>query len=786
MSQINNEVKFNPVMLTNDNAQKTLEMALDFIHSNGAVRGIDLELISYIKNDYPDILKPNEGRLMYLLGLFFKAGEPDDMRSLIYQSFSEVINETIGKGLSPVQASIKNLITNNRYSSFSAPTSIGKSFLFRDLILSEEGDIVFIVPSRALLNEYYLKISEIVQDHVEILVLQFIENVNKAKSKKRIYIVTPERVSDILKYDDNIFNIKLFLLDEAQLSEDSKRGIYFDAIIRRVSKKFPNSRIVFSHPFVSNPSAQLLKHSLQGNSKAFKNQTVGKIFIENKKGVYNYFSPHIKNGHLAKNKRKIENDPVKEILSRGKSILIFTSKNKILNRSFLKEFSEYLSELDTINDKYALELIRKVEDLLAAENKNSLIVELMKKGVLIHHGSIPLQVRYLIEEFANKGYSKICFSTSTLLQGVNLPFNAVWLNGIRFTGLQVEKEIALKNVIGRAGRTSKDKDIFDFGYVIVGNAKDFTQRYNSESMISDKSLLDSENTLGDIVEIEDEFKKSLKENQINDEYDLPKERVERLQQKEINSTIQFILEALFINGKIITQDEYKKLDNSKRESFKEAFKYVFESSLLRKLSKAEEKILSTSVSILLWQIQGKSFKEILKLRYDFVTRKSERVELEKMLKRGEIDQVEFDRKFGELDCRMSPIPQELPDLRLKETTLLSFYKMKVSRFDYDSLVYDTYDYLDKVIGFSLSKIYFAAFSLYYKRTNDSRSLMFSNYFKFGTSDDIEIWLIKYGFLFEDIEWLRGHIDEINADRITFLESIKDLDEDQLMKLNKFL
>jgi hypothetical protein len=40
---------------------------------------------------------------------------------------------------------------------------------------------------------------------------------------------------------------------------------------------------------------------------------------------------------------------------------------------------------------------------------------MMKKGIVILHGSIPLRARFLIEQFINEGYAKICFATSTLL-----------------------------------------------------------------------------------------------------------------------------------------------------------------------------------------------------------------------------------------------------------------------------------------------------------------------------------------------------------------------------------
>ena len=83
------------------------------------------------------------------------------------------------------------MIFNNRCFSFSAPTSSDKSYLFMQLIKNCEKDIVIVVPSRALIAEYFYKVSKIVESDNNILVLQFIENINKKHTKRRIFIVTP-------------------------------------------------------------------------------------------------------------------------------------------------------------------------------------------------------------------------------------------------------------------------------------------------------------------------------------------------------------------------------------------------------------------------------------------------------------------------------------------------------------------------------------------------------------------------------------------------------------------
>jgi hypothetical protein len=62
--------------------------------------------------------------------------------------------------------------------------------------------------------------------------------------------------------------------------------------------------------------------------------------------------------------------------------------------------------------------------------------------------------------------------------------------------------------------------------------------------------------------------------------------------------------------------------------------------------------------------------------------------------------------------------------------------------DFDIVVYDTYDFLDKLIGFKLSDIFYAAFKINFENTHDKRSLTFANLIKYGTSNEKEILMLR--------------------------------------------
>ncbi len=192
---------------------------------------------------------------------------PESMQGLVFDIYHQHIKELYEENYTPVQANIIKQLQENQYFSFSSPTSTGKSFVFRNLILSSKHDVAVIVPSRALINEYFDRIGETVSQR-EVNVLTFVSYINTKHAYRNIFILTPECARELFK-NKSWLDIDLLLFDEAQLSDEkSVRGLYFDSIVRRAIKAFPTTRFVFAHPFISNPQAQLQKHVFMNESFA--------------------------------------------------------------------------------------------------------------------------------------------------------------------------------------------------------------------------------------------------------------------------------------------------------------------------------------------------------------------------------------------------------------------------------------------------------------------------------------------------------------------------------------
>lgn len=83
------------------------------------------------------------------------------------------------------------------------------------------------------------------------------------------------------------------------------------------------------------------------------------------------------------------------------------------------------------------------------------LAEIIKKGVAYHFGNMPQLIRNIVENLYQEGNIRFVFCTSTLLEGVNMPTqNLFILNNKKST--KTLKPIDFWNLAGRAGRLSKE------------------------------------------------------------------------------------------------------------------------------------------------------------------------------------------------------------------------------------------------------------------------------------------------------------------------------------------
>ena len=768
--------------ITLDTVNDVLINNLSILYKQGPVDNRIMEELAYCKLYFPDVFSKYEQEVLYVMGMFYKLHSPKTLLEKSLNIYREEIKKEYGYYYTPDQTIIKKNIKNLLYYSFSAPTSSGKSHVFRDLIKEATNDIVVIVPSRALISEYYLTIIEMVPK--DVLVLTFVDDINKAKTHRRIFILTPERATELFKYKD-IFTVELFLFDEAQITEENIRGLKFDALVRRTIREFPHAKKVFAHPFIENPEIHFIKHTINSNcnANAFLEKTVGQLFYYVDHGHYYLYTPYEKTKREAPVRQ--DDEIVNKILSNNGSILIYLSKTKIYNLKFLTEFNNIISAVPEITNEHALALIENLRNYLGAgkteRGKQSLLINLMRKGIVLHHGSVPLKGRVIIEDFIKSGFARICFATSTLLRGINMPFDLVYIDNFRLL-----TPLDFKNLIGRAGRTN-DENVLNVGCICCKkeNAAKITNRIYELCKLNEENKLDS--SMDSFEEDEKDIVESIQKNEFIDDLNIPKVQYERLAENaSIKDTVKDLLGLLIPQGYPISDEEYTSLSNSDRKRIKECFSKIFVSSLRsQQLTPAEMGVISTSLHILLWRIQGKTFRETVQLRYNYLTQKKEQIKLRKEFEDQKINEDELKEKLGRMTLLYSQGAFSIPNKHKGKFSLFN-KNTPIDQCDYDRIVYDTYDYLDKVISLSLVDPINAALEIYYQDTKDLKAKALQNYIRFGTNSPYEILLLRYGFDFEDYNWIMPCIDSISEEEIVFNENIKSLNEEQFKQIERYL
>ncbi len=91
-----------------------------------------------------------------------------------------------------------------------------------------------------------------------------------------------------------------------------------------------------------------------------------------------------------------------------------------------------------------------------------------------------------------------------------------------------------------------------------------------------------------------------------------------------------------------------------------------------------------------------------------------------------------------------------------------------------------------MITLSIADPICAAFMLYANNTKDNRATKMSNYIRYGTDDPTEIWLLRYGFSFEEISWIKEFIVTVDDQEIVFKKDLSALTEEQFEIIKRYL
>jgi len=350
------------------------------------------------------------------------------------------------------------------YFSYSGPTSMGKSFIMRMFIKKQvqsgtRFNYALIVPTKALINEVS---SKIINDLGVLLKDKNYRVVTSAgalaleEEHSFIYVLTPERLLYLLiRYPEK--DIDYLFIDEAhKITSKDKRSVFYYKDIDMLAQRPKKTHVIFASPNIPNPEVYLKLipelidvADISSNKLTTRFSPVSQIkyLIDCVAGSIRLFNEH-SGKFIDIDRAPISSQFCDIIASLGKgvqTIVYFNSKDKAIQAAI-----DY-AKLE--KDKGDSELDALAKEIENQVHKEYFLAKLIKRGVAYHIGYLPASIRMKIEKLFREKKIVAMFCTSTLVEGVNLPADNLFITTYRKgRGKTKMTTVDFKNLVGRVGR----------------------------------------------------------------------------------------------------------------------------------------------------------------------------------------------------------------------------------------------------------------------------------------------------------------------------------------------
>ena len=665
-----------------------------------------------------------------------------------------------------------------QFVSYSAPTSLGKSYVMRAFLKYKvagnyKNNFAIVVPTKALINE--MKNNVVEKDLKELLeakhyrVVSSIneEFVDKDNESNFIFIVTPERLHYLLN-DSNISIDYCFIDESYKISEPDSRSLYYYQTISQLLKRNSKVKIYFSSPNIPNPEIYL-NTILQDGTKFKKTSTYSPVSqikylvslkeINQPVRIFNDLTQELEDTNVKNNSTNI-NDIISTLKTTGGNIVYCSGKDKTIELAI--QYANFLPALKLITDEEKTE--QKRRDEIAEEIKKDIheeyyLAELIKKGVAYHVGYLPNSLRDTIEKAFKNGIIKTIFCTSTLMEGVNLPADNLFVTSTR-NGNDPLTPTAFKNLLGRIGRINYS--LYGNVYLLVipnyANADKYkellTSKVQPQSLSLDQIIKD-----GEIIE------------QINkNTYDFGK--------SEDSQTLRIATNIYINDVKHENPSLLKERINAKSN----------ENSIGNVLTTIKDLDVSDSIDIS--PDQHISLKDYIAKGGSYPDKRNGRFEhddvwefLDTLSDIYKWNKYEFEiLKNGNSNSYYATVlSQWMSGLKVKEIVDRSIEDKKKNPYDamYDrklrmrvdyigskeqknEIINDTLKTIEQTILFTIAN-YFREFSKEYKKFHDIKFIPndWYEYVEFGTDNPVTIALQRNGYVRENAKWINEHSAKLN-------------------------
>lgn len=373
------------------------------------------------------------------------------------------------------------------------PTSAGKTLLaeFNILVtksLRPDAKIIYVVPSRALVNQVYFDLKSdleslnfIIEKTSSAIEIDPTENAFlTSDSEIDILVSTPEKLDLLIRRNHPaVEDVSMFIIDEAHTIQNGERGARLELLLSILRRERPYAKFMLLSPFIKNAGESLTDWLGGGNSVSLdwkpaeklliglnykKIKTVDEIQFSILPSPYSALrylqSGSFKNNYTLNStgiKSQILEIAIRHFAESEKTMLILCrgAKSAENKANFIYDNISAISNTDEIR------LIRKFID--DEVGKPTLLTKVLEKGIATHHAGLSDETKLLVEHLIRERQINYVCATTTIAEGVNFPVSSVFFDDYRKGDSGNLSSNDFWNIAGRAGRTLVD----NFGKIIL-------------------------------------------------------------------------------------------------------------------------------------------------------------------------------------------------------------------------------------------------------------------------------------------------------------------------------
>ncbi len=378
------------------------------------------------------------------------------------KEFIQAVPDTEDLIFTDSQFELYTKISNSKHFSFSGPTSMGKSFIIKSFIRKVVGNkppenIVIMVPTRALINQFSIDLNKELKDILEHYNYKVVTNSSIAElptesQQRYVFVLTPERLLSYLSQKSNPSFAYLFV-DEAHklAAEKDTRAVTAYLAISKSLKQNKNLNLYFASPNVSNPEVflKLFKKDETLNYKTKETPVSQNLFFvdltQNKVVHYLETEQYQFEPDIIQNAENIY-DVLSALGKNTNNIVYCSSKFEAVDKA--EKMFSFFNQQEATKSNNVKKVIRQIKGYI---HKDYYLADFLNKGVAYHFGNLPQIIRNKVEALFKEREIGYVFCTSTLLEGVNMPAKNVFILNNK-NGRNNFQPIDFWNLAGRAGR----------------------------------------------------------------------------------------------------------------------------------------------------------------------------------------------------------------------------------------------------------------------------------------------------------------------------------------------